>query len=142
MMIEKTIELIALVLVTVLFTYLLIHNVTLRLSAKKAVTKALQAELDKLALYAKIEELNKEAGVGTQGNDGFLKFLSESRSAAFQYIEEVQAAISEFDNRLGPVVKHYKETGKILHTKPSELVKELSSAYDKLMASMPKENEI
>jgi hypothetical protein len=72
-------------------------------------------------------------------NDGFLKFVSDSREAAFKYIEEVQAAINEFDSKVGPAVKYYKETGKMLDRRPSELVRELSEAYDKLMASMPKE---
>jgi hypothetical protein len=75
-------------------------------------------------------------------NDGFLKFVSESREAAFKYIEEVQAAINEFDSKVGPAVKYYKETGKMLDRRPSELVRELSEAYDKLMASMPKEDGV
>jgi hypothetical protein len=56
----------------------------------------LQAELDKLALYVKIEELQKEASLSTQGNDGFLKFVSQSRDWAFGYIEEAQTAIKDF----------------------------------------------
>jgi len=132
MMIEKTIELIALVLVTVLFTYLLIHNVILRLSAKKAITKALQAELDKLALYAKIEELNKEASVGTQGNDGFLKFVSQSRDWAFGYIEEAQKAIEDFQLVATPIIYN--------SSNPSEM-KELILAYEKLLKMLPENSE-
>ena len=83
-------------------------------------------------------ELDKK---NSNQNDGFLKFVSDSREAAFKYIEEVQKAISEFDARVGPAVRYYKETGKMLDRRPSELVKELTEAYDKLMQSMPKEEK-
>jgi hypothetical protein len=130
------------IIITIIFVILLVNNILVRVKNKELFVNAVQAELDRMTVYAKVEEMLKERdSASIEKTDGFLKFVSESREWAFKYIEEVQAAISEFDSRLGPVVKYYKETGKILHTKPSELVKELSSAYDKLMDSMPKEEK-
>jgi len=131
-MIEKAIELLALVLVTILFTYLLIYNVTLRVAAKKATAQALQAELDKLALYAKIEELNKDTGLGSQGNDGFLKFVSQSRDWAFGYIEEAQKAIEDFQAVATPILYQKSE---LLETK------ELIVAYEKLLKMLPENSD-
>jgi hypothetical protein len=129
--IEKSIELIALVLVTALFTYLLIHNVTLRSDAKKATAQVLQAELDKLALYAKIEELNKEGGLSSSGNDGFLKFVSQSRDWAFEYIEETQKAIEEFQEVATPIIYGNPKL---------EKEKEFISAYEKLLNRLPEQS--
>jgi len=38
---------------------------------------------------------------------------------------------------MSPTVEHYKKTGKSIERKPSELVREITEAYDKLMESMP-----
>jgi hypothetical protein len=131
-MIEKTFEMLALVLITALFTYLLVHNIILKIAAKKAVAKILQAELDKLALLAKIEELGKEAGLVTPGNDGFLKFVSQSRDWAFSYIEDAQKAIENFQAVATP----------ILYDKSNLLdMKELILAYEELLKMLPENSE-
>ena len=141
-MVTDILEIVFFSIFILVFSLLSVDNIKTRLQNKKLKANLSQETIDRLIVMQKMQELMAELdGKSSNQNDGFLKFVSESRSAAFQYIEEVQAAISEFDNKLGPVVKHYKETGKILHTKPSELVKELSSAYDKLMDSMPKEEK-
>ena len=141
-MVTDILEIVFFSIFILVFSLLSVDNIKTRLQNKKLKANLSQETIDRLIVMKKMQELMAELdGKSSNQNDGFLKFVSESRSAAFQYIEEVQAAISEFDSRLGPVVKHYKETGKILHTKPSELVKELSSAYDKLMNSMPKEEK-
>ena len=125
-----------------IFSLLSVNNIKTRLQNKKLKANLSQETIDRLIVMQKMQELMAELdGKSSNQNDGFLKFVSESRSAAFQYIEEVQEAISEFDNRIGPVVKHYRETGKIFHERPSEFFKELSAAYDKLMDSMPKEEK-
>lgn len=54
-----------------------------------------KADIDEISMeYMKLsEELNLQK---TTSNDGFIKFLSESRNMAFEYIDEVQTAIKEF----------------------------------------------
>jgi hypothetical protein len=132
MIIEKTIELIALISLTALFTYLIIYNVMLRYAAKKATAQVVQAKIDKLALYGKIDELQKEAKLSTQGSDGFLKFVSQSRDWAFGYIEEAQRAIKDFQLVATPVL--YKKSG-------DPELKEVISAYEKLLKMLPEESE-
>jgi hypothetical protein len=131
-MIEKAIELTALVFITTLFTYLIVHNVILRSAARKATTHALQAELDKMALYAKMEEFKKESDLASPGNDGFLKFVSQSRDWAFGYIEEAQKAIEDFQEVATPILY---ENSKI------DGIESLLPAYEKLLKMLPENSD-
>jgi len=114
--------------------------VSTKIKNRQMFARLLQAEMDKIIVYAKFEELVKEKeSKNIEQTDGFLKFISESREWAFKYIEETQAAIKTFDEKIGPIVKHYKENKKSLYRKQSELMSEITSAYDTLMSSMPSE---
>ena len=142
-MIWGIVEVVVFVLGVLLLAARVITNLTLRIQNKKLKVNLTQESIDRSILMEKLQEvLTKQDSDSASKTDGFLKFVSDSREAAFKYIEEVQAAINEFDNRVGPVVKYYKETGKVLERKPSELVRELTQAYDKLMSSMPKEDNV
>jgi aspartyl/asparaginyl-tRNA synthetase len=85
------------------------------------------------------EFLAQRDAVSVEKTDGFLRFVSESREWAFKYIEDVQSAIKIFEEELGPIVKHYKETKKPLYRKPSETLDKVVDAYDILMSLMPEE---
>jgi len=139
-MITTIIEFTVFTIALLVFISLIIANITTRVQNNKLKTALTQELIDRAIVTKKMQELMAELDIkNSNQNDGFLKFVSDSREAAFKYIEEVQEAIGEFDRKVGPVVKYYKETGKVLERKPSELVRKLTTAYDKLMASMPKE---
>jgi ribonucleotide reductase alpha subunit len=53
-----------------------------------------QLLVDKEVLLDKIDAIILETS--NEANEGFIKFLSESRAAAFDYIENVQKAISQY----------------------------------------------
>ena len=142
-MITTIIEFAVFAIALLVFVGLIITNIHTRLQNNKLKANLTQESIDRAIVMQEMQKLMAEIDTkNSSQNDGFLKFVSESREAAFKYIEEVQAAIGEFDNRVGPVVKHYKETGKVLERRPSELVRELTQAYDKLMTSMPKEDNV
>jgi len=130
--VEKVIELLVLVFATISFTYLIVYNITLRVAAKKATAQAVQAEIDKIILYEKVEELKKESGIGSQGNDGFLKFVSQSRDWAFGYIEEAQKAIDDFQTVATPVLYNNSNLAGM---------KELIVAYEKLLKMLPENSD-
>jgi mannitol-specific phosphotransferase system IIBC component len=138
----EILEIVFFVVFILMFSVLSIDNVKTRIQNKKLKRNLSQETIDRLIVMQKMQELMADLdNKNSNQNDGFLKFVSESRNAAFKYIEEVQAAINEFDKQVGPVVKYYKETGKVLERKPSELIRDLTQAYDKLMGSMPKEEK-
>ena len=142
-MIATVVELVVFVIALLVFMALIITNINTRIQNNKLKSNLTQESIDRAIVMEEMRKLMAEVDKkNSNQNDGFLKFVSDSREAAFKYIEEVQEAISEFDRKVGPVVKYYKETGKVLERKPSELVRELTMAYDKLMASMPKEDNV
>jgi hypothetical protein len=136
----EIVELLAFAIFILFFAWLIIANVRLRLQNNKMKSQLSQEIVDREIVMQEMQKLMAEIdSKNSNHNDGFLKFVSDSREAAFKYIEEVQKAIVEFDARVGPAVRYYKQTGKMLDRRPSELVRDLAEAYDKLMASMPKE---
>jgi len=142
-MITTIIEFAVFAVALLVFVGLIITNIHTRLQNNKLKANLAQETIDRAIVMQEMQKLMAEIDTkNSNQNDGFLKFVSDSREAAFKYIEEVQAAINEFDSKVGPAVKYYKETGKMLDRRPSELVRELSEAYDKLMASMPKEDDV
>ena len=142
-MIATIVELVVFSIALLVFIALIITNVKIRVQNNNLKSNLTQEKIDRAIIAEEVRKLMAEVDKkNSNQNDGFLKFVSDSREAAFKYIEEVQEAIGEFDRKVGPVVKYYKETGKVLERKPSELVRELTMAYDKLMASMPKEDNV
>ena len=142
-MTNTIIEISILSVVLIFFASLMIANIRLRVQNNGLKANLTQETLDKIIIKQEVQKLMSEIDQKTSSqNDGFLRFVSDSREAAFKYIEEVQGGIKEFDEKIGPVVKHYRETGKTSYKKLSELVKDLSEAYDKLMKSMPEEDSV
>lgn len=70
---------------------LLVSNLAIRLKNRKLILKASQAEVDRLSVYVKTQDLLKKAAEEQEGKDGFIKFMSQSRDWAFEYIETVQS---------------------------------------------------
>lgn len=88
------IEAILYVLLTGLILYLAYLNVVQRLRFKKLNAEYFQTILDYQAFRNEYEKLVEEVNrINVEKDNGFVKFLSESRDWAFTYIEDVQHAI-------------------------------------------------
>jgi hypothetical protein len=68
-------------------------SVRLRLRLNKSVQVSTQLFIDRVALQEEIDRLSFINSNSTDLENGFVKFLSESRDQAFSYIEEVQNSI-------------------------------------------------
>jgi hypothetical protein len=103
----------------------------------------MQEMADRMLLQKKVEELYQDIeNVKLEQTDGFLKFVSDSRDWAFQYIEEVQTALSEFDNAVTPPIEWANTYGQVLgENAHTNALKKISEAYDKLKEVLPKENQ-
>jgi hypothetical protein len=121
-------ELSALILVTALFSFLLIQNISMKIKIARQKTSILQEQSDKIVLYEKIEELMKNSSITGQNSDGFLKFVSQSRDWAFSYIEESQKAIENFQDVATKIIYDNKDNPDM---------KELILAYEELLKMLP-----
>ena len=76
--------------------------------------------------------------------EDFLKFLSDSREWAFDYIEEVQKAIIDFKETVEPQINHFDVYGDVLSTERPDYaaMKIISNAYKELIVVLPKEDDV
>lgn len=130
------------VLVTIVI-YLVYRFFKMRTLFKALSDLYMQELADKMLLQKKVEELYQDIeNVKLQQTDGFLKFVSDSRDWAFQYIEEVQEALAEFDKAIAPRLEWSETYGQVVgNTAHSETVKTISEAYEKLKEVLPKEKQ-
>ena len=91
----------------------------------------------------KIQELERQIEqLNLKESDGFVKFLSSSRDWAFEYIEEVQKALVEFDEEVAPQLEWANTFGRLAgETVHTNTIKIVSEAYDKLKTVLPKNTE-
>lgn len=91
---------------------------------KKSLESIAQLFIDRSAMSEEIDRLNFIVNNSSDINDGFVKFLSESRDLAFEYISEVQLAI---------------ESLKISMELNDEAM--IGESYKKLISFLPSENQ-
>jgi len=132
------------------FSILFVLNVTFcvffvrsRLAHKNTIVKLIETTLLAEAYKEKLgEEINKRDAKSLEQTEGFLKFISDSRDWAFEYIEEVQQALQDFDLQMEPIIEWSRTYGIVngdnAHT---EALEKISLAYDKLKSVLPEENK-
>jgi len=91
----------------------------------------------------KLIELQNDKDLKTNESvhkENFLKFISESRDWAFEYIEEVQNGLSKFIDELEPEINYFKEYGDIGSMAPNYYsMKKFVQEYEKLKMLLPTE---
>ena len=104
-------------------------------------TMMIKAHVENFILKDKIDELLTEQNArDLEKTDGFLKFVSDSREWAFNYIEEVQDKLAKFNNDLDSILDYYSVYGPDTIGLHVDLAKDISKAYADLKAALPKEN--
>jgi hypothetical protein len=72
--------------------------------------------------------------------ENFIKFLSDSRDWAFDYIEEVQTGLDKFIKEIEPEMKYFSEFGIVGSAYPHyDSMKKILAAYQELIKLMPSE---
>lgn len=119
------IELIIFIAVVVIFSAMSTLIVFLAMRVNRVRKDLVQSEVDKFIFMTQLDKMLQEQDTKSiEGSDGFLKFVSESRDWAFEYIENVQTALREYDEAL--------------HTDDA---KKLNESYKKLVDFLPKEED-
>jgi hypothetical protein len=94
--------------------------------------------------YAKIESLTSLKDNNDMNNDvhkeNFIKFLSDSRDWAYQYIKDVQDSLEKFVNEVEPEIAYFDEYGLVGDAYPHyHSMKKISLEYKELKKLLPSE---
>jgi Tfp pilus assembly protein PilE len=128
---QQIIEIIILVVILAAITLLSTTLYKVKIDKDKAYAKLMQALLDNSVLAEKVQTLAAEKDANAlKEDDGFIKFLSNSRDWAFSYIEEVQSVVEGFRAKVDPAVL------KLNKTKDAN-VKLIIEAYNELVEILP-----
>lgn len=84
-----------------IFTGSVWDAVRMRLRLRQVNAKLQQAQIDSVIYLMEISKMMSERDAKTvEQTDGFLKFVSDSRDWAFDYIDKAQKTILEYDEAL------------------------------------------
>ena len=95
-------ELIMLALALILTSLLTVEIVGVKIKLRRISGALLQSEINREAVEKRLLELlaNTDSS-NVEQTEGFLKFVSESRDAAFKYIEVVQESLKPLEEAIG-----------------------------------------
>lgn len=116
---------------TMLFLYLYVLQ---KRANRTLIAKTLEALL--------LQQLSRETSKTDkdQSNEDFLKFVSDSRDWAYQYIEEVQDSLNKFINDIEPEIAYFDEYGIVGSAYPHyHSMKKISESYKELKKLLPEE---
>jgi hypothetical protein len=88
------------------------------------------------------QEINKEKEKTDkeQANEDFLKFVSDSRDWAYQYIDDVQESLNKFIIDIEPEIAYFDEYGEVGSAYPHYYsMKKISGAYKELKKLLPED---
>ena len=74
-----------------------------------------------------------------QADEAFLKFVSDSRDWAYEYIENVQASLTKFVSDAGPAIDYWDEYGSAMSKPLDQGMGKISKAYKELIALLPED---
>jgi hypothetical protein len=116
-------DLIAISSLSILLVFSFALLLASKLKQRKALEVMAQLIIDRTAMSEEINRLSYIVDNSSDLNDGFVKFLSESREEAFSYISEVQQAL---------------EYIKIAMELKDDVM--ISDAYNKLISFLPSDS--
>ncbi len=124
-------EIILIVLVSIIVLLLVANNFRLFLKNRKMLETLIQSFVERNALeeMIKTQSLSEEKPIDQ--TEGFIKFLSESREWAFNYIENVQQEITKFGTALDEAKSLTKDAA----------LKKILAGYEELKKFLPELRE-
>ena len=137
-----SLDLVATIFFAAISLLLIISNIRLRARNKKIVLRLAQESIDKNIIIEKMsEEIKSKENSSIEKTDGFLKFISESRDWAFQYIEDVQEALAVFRDKVEPKLRYANTYGTAAGKSPHlDIIEEITLAYIDLKKVMPEDD--
>lgn len=135
------IELISFVIFIILFFALVYKNIKTSVKLLSVSKELLQANIDKTVLAEKLFESSaRELLKKETDSDAFLKFVSDSRDWAYQYIDDVQSSLNKFISDIEPEIAYFDEYGMVGDAYPHyHSMKKISGAYKELKKLLPED---
>jgi hypothetical protein len=134
-------NIIIIVLGTLTASFAIAYSVTLY-----RITKINQAFAKLFISHESLQEFIEKNNVEFKNDsdihkENFIKFLSDSRDWAFDYIEEVQTGLDKFIKDIEPEMKYFAEFGEVGSAYPLYPgMKKIFTAYQDLIKLMPLES--
>ncbi len=87
------------------------------------------------------QSMNDESKTDEEkSNEAFLKFVSDSRDWAYQYIDQVQEGLNKFITDIEPEIAYFDEYGEVGSAYPHyHSMKKISGAYKELKKLLPED---
>lgn len=133
-------EIVVFTVFIVFFFAIALVGVRLKLTNLKLEKDVKQGLLDYFIMAEQLEKaLQNTDAKKIEETEGFLKFVSDSRDWAFQYIERVQIGIKNFQDVFHPIaIKYYENKEEPIN---QEEFGKLFEAYKKLVEELPDEGK-
>jgi hypothetical protein len=133
-----------------IFIFLSLINIPLLLALlfvyvkkEKTTKELLRTSIDNAVMKEYIDIINSQQKTVPDelvDNENFIKFLSDSRDWAFEYIENVQKEIESFVGAVDPDLEYFDKYGEVGSAYPHyDSMKRFSVAYKQLKSLLPKE---
>lgn len=127
-------EVFAYIIYSGIILYLLYVILTQRQKNRRLSSLHLQALMDitlvKRELEKAVQEINNKK---LEKDDGFVKFLSESRDWAYEYISTTQSVIDKFNLDVSEILES--------DNKPAQKLSQVKKACDELKKILPEEDK-
>jgi hypothetical protein len=120
---------------------LIFKNVTLNIKLSESRMEVIRAHLDKTIISEKLIEVSeKKNKLDDPSSEAFLKFVSDSRDWAYQYIDEVQESLNKFITDIEPEILYFDTYGDLMSAEPNyNSMKKISGAYKELKKMLPED---
>lgn len=136
------ITIIILSILSVSFAIAYTATLTALIKANNVLSKTI---IDKFILQEYIDTIQSSKDIKTDEEihqESFLNFVSESRDWAFEYIENVQAALNKFVAETDPSIEYFEKYGDVVAGPNNEILKKISISYKELKNILPKDQDV
>jgi hypothetical protein len=133
------IDFIAFSIVIALFFMMIVKYVRVSIKLSQTTLELIKAHVDKTLISEKLSdmaEMTKDTSDPTA--EAFLKFISDSRDWAYQYIDEVQTSLDKFITDIEPEIIYFDTYGDLMSAEPNyNSMKKISASVKELKKLLP-----
>lgn len=122
------------------FGFLTVVHIRTRSILSKSVAMIVELGVDKEMLLKKVSDLlDEKSSKELEKSEDFLKFVSQSRDWAFEYIENAQSTIESFVNNVDGAISSVNS--KSPKSEYVQALEKINQAYKEVKALLPQDNK-